>query len=179
MKQLTVKDILGNGLASELDSLFTLMSVSEEEIARAQRAWPRAADRIWHSFSLLKPTLTLTYRTEVYALHCRELLARVASGEDTRPGTAVECCAALAEISQRAPLTTAAAGLYARMWDKAGLPPVDLARVHYEALKGDVIDDQERFLRAGVRQGWRSLPEQTEHVPACPFTLAQSQAVAA
>jgi hypothetical protein len=63
-------------------------------------------------------------RTEfVYRSHCRELLDRAARGEDTRPGTAAECCIALSETSLRVPLRTSAAGLYARMWTRAQFPP--------------------------------------------------------
>jgi hypothetical protein len=69
----------------------------------------------------------------------------VARGEETRPGTAAECCIALSDTSLKVPLNTSAAGLYARMWLLAGLPPVELsnASAHYEAHEGSLIDDHE------------------------------------
>ncbi len=85
-------------------------------------------------------------RTEpVDRAHCRELLDRVARGEDTSPGTAAECCIAAAETCLHVPPSTTAAGLYARLWRLAGLPPVELtdASEHDEALEGSLIDEHE------------------------------------
>jgi hypothetical protein len=135
------------------------MAWAEEEIDAATRRHP-AADRIQRSFPLLRPT-TAQMRTEVvYRSHCRELLDRVAVSEDTRPGTAAECCLALSETSLHVPLRTSAVGLYARMWRLAGLPPAPLtdASEHYEALDGALIDDNEAWLRHKLRQDWRVLP---------------------
>ncbi|GIH16129.1 hypothetical protein [Rugosimonospora africana] len=142
-----------------LDPIFDAMSVAEDEISAAQQRHPDAADRIWRSFPLLRPTDGLTTNNLVYRAHCRELLDRVAAGANTKPGTAAECCWALCEVSQRVPLNTTAAGLYSRMWRLAGLPPVNLADNggHYEALAGGQIDDYEAVLRQRLRQDWRAL----------------------
>ncbi len=146
-----------------LGSAFDAIRLAEDEISAAQKRHPGAADRIWDSFLLLTPTNDLLTRNDlVFRSHCQELLDRVAAGTDTRPGTAAECCVALCEISQRTPLTTAAAGLYARMWQHAGLPPTELGdtTVHYEALEGALIDDHEQILRTKLRQPERQLPPQ-------------------
>ncbi|WIN00016.1 hypothetical protein ACTOB_003691 [Actinoplanes oblitus] len=148
-------------LQHDLRSVFDAIDIAEEEITTAQRRHPKAADRIWRSFLLLRPpTDALTRNDLVYRAHCRELLDRVAAGADTRPGTAAECCVALCEVSLRVPLNTSAAGLYARMWKLADLPPIDLAdaSTHYEALEGALIDDQETMLRQKLSQDWRRLP---------------------
>lgn len=145
-----------------LTSIFAAMTIAEEEIEAAQDRHPHAADRIWRSFTLLTPTSDLLTRNElVYRSHCREILDRVAAEADTRPGTAAECCVALCEVTLRTPVTTSAAGLYARMWQKAGLPATTLAdmSVHYEALEGDAIDTHERELRARLRQAGRRLDD--------------------
>jgi hypothetical protein len=136
------------------------IELAEEEISAAQRRHPAASDRIWRNFRLLQPPADgLTRNDLVYRAHCRELLDRVAADADTRPGTAAECCLALCEVSLRVPLNTGAAGLYSRMWRLAGLPPVVLADagVHYEALEGALIDEQEAMLRRRLQQPWRQL----------------------
>lgn len=149
-----------NDVSRALDSLSGNLTWAEAEIDAAQRRHPTAADRIWRSFLLLRPTHRLMGTESVHRAHCRELLNRVARGEDTRPGTAAECCIALSVTSLQVPLNTAAAGLYARMWRPAGLPPIELtdAGEHYEALEGSAIDDHEAWLRGKLRQPWRALP---------------------
>jgi hypothetical protein len=71
-------------------------------------------------------------------------------------------CLLAREASLRAPLTTAATGLYVRMWSKAfhnlGVWQIPQGE-HYEALEGAQIDDLERQTRAriGKRASWRTL----------------------
>ncbi|MBG0568803.1 hypothetical protein [Actinoplanes aureus] len=137
---------------------FQAMELAEEEITKAVRTYPHAEAHIQKSFTLLRPAdLDLLRSTDVYRAHCRELLHRVATGADTRPGTAAECCLALAEISRRVPLNTSAAGLYARMWKQAGLPQAPLADAaeHYEAITATTIDEFEAQLRSKLAQPWR------------------------
>jgi hypothetical protein len=148
-------------LRSGLEPVFRTMVWAEDEIEAAQRRHPNAADRIWHSFLLLRPTSELMGTEPVYRAHCRELLDRVVRGEDTRPGTAAECCIALCETSLKVPLSIGAAGLYARMWTRAQLPPVELTdnSEHYEALEGALIDELEAWLRKKLGQHWRALSD--------------------
>jgi len=146
--------------------------LAEEEILTAMARHPAAADPIWHTFPLLVPTGAKVGLTEaVYRGHCRELLDRVALRADLRPGTAVECCVALCEVSTAVPLNTVAAGLYHRVWALAGLPKMG-NREHYEALRSSEIDDAERMLRAKLSQPWRQLPKVLEHRASCPVGLA-------
>jgi hypothetical protein len=142
-----------------LDPLFDAMEWAEDEIDAATRRHPAAADRIQRSFLLLRPSSPQMRTEAVYRSHCKELLDRVAAGEDTRPGTAAECCLALSETSLKVPLRTSAVGLYARMWRLAGLPPAPITDLteHYEALDGALIDDNEAWLRNKLRQDWRTL----------------------
>lgn len=136
---------------------------ADDQIDAAARRHPKAADRIRRSFPLLRPTYPLMRNPTLYRSHCRELLDRVARGQDTRPGTAAECCIALAEVSLRVPLSTSAVGLYSRMWRRAGLPNAALteASVHYEAIDRTLIDDHEAQLRRKLSQPWRVLPPAT------------------
>ena len=150
-----------------LDPLFDAMEWAEDEIDAAKRRHPAAADRIWRSFLLLRPSSPQMHTEVVYRSHCRELLDRVAAGEDTRPGTAAECCLALSETSLKVPLRTSAVGLYARMWRLAGLPPAPITDLteHYEAIDGELIDDNEAWLRTKLRQDWRVLRPAGESSP--------------
>ena len=140
------------GIFAVMASAFELVEWAEEEIETARARHPQHADRIHHSFLLLRPNTGLDrMKSEmVYRSHCRELLDRVAAGEDTRPGTAAEVCCAMLNTSLLAPLTSAATGLYMRMWHAAGLPEVDgftEASRHHEALEKPTIDDHEQFAR--------------------------------
>src|SRR5260370_14792490 len=85
--------------------------VAEDEIAQAAAGHPQAADALFHSFRLLLPAFEAkAWHTEfVLRAHCRELLERVASGQDTRPGTNAECLLAVAQVAMEVPLNGAAA----------------------------------------------------------------------
>lgn len=148
----SLDELLGRGLLATLGGLFDSMCWAEEEIEKARARHPRHADRIHHSFTLLSPNPSLEgIGTEfVYRSHCRELLDRVAAGADTRPGTAAEVCCLMVTTSQAAPLSSAAAGLYMRMWRAAGFPSQPAfteAGRHHEALESSIIDDLEQLAR--------------------------------
>lgn len=155
----SLTDIIAT-LAKQLDPEFDAMVVAEEQIDAAKLRHPAAPDRIHRSFVLLRPTDALMGYPRLYRAHCAELLDRVARGEDTRPGTAAECCIALIRTGHLAPLRASAFGLLARMWLQTGLPPSPLgdSSEHYEALHGTVIDDDEAWLRHRLRQPWRVAP---------------------
>ncbi|GLX06704.1 hypothetical protein Misp03_36310 [Microbispora sp. NBRC 16548] len=135
--------------AQDLDVLFEQMDWAENEIAAGIRRHPASADLLFHSFTLLRPTSRHMATEFVYRAHCRELLDRAATGQDTRFGTAVEVCCACCDSSQLAPLTSPAAGLYLRMWGMAfpGLPMFADSHGHHEALEGTQIDELETKLR--------------------------------
>jgi hypothetical protein len=142
---------------------------AEEEITAAAARHPAAAAAVDAGFRLLAPTHPLFRTEDLYRAHCAELLDRIARGADTRPGTAAECCAVLSEVSLEVPLPTHAAGLYARMWSRAGLRPAALADMatHYEAIAATQIDDLETELRHRLRQDWR-IPRELRHVDQKP-----------
>jgi hypothetical protein len=146
-------DALLNIMQKTRDNLYPVfrqMDWAEEEIAQARQRHPTMTDTLYHSFTLLTPTHDLMKTEVVYRAHCRELLDRVASVQDTRPGTAIEVCCACSATSALAPLTSPAAGLYMRTWTAAGLPELqsfDDRHGHHEALEGPIIDDLEREAR--------------------------------
>lgn len=136
---------------------------AEEEIQKACAQHPREADRIWHTgISLFFPTHERMKLELVYRAHCRELLARVVAGEDTRPGTAAEVICLMHNTSLLSPLTSAATGLYMRMYQKAGLPEIpEFAEmlVNYEAIERFRIDDHEAEAREKLAVPSRVVPK--------------------
>jgi hypothetical protein len=154
---------------SQLGPIFQQMEWAEEEIELAQRLHPVQADLLWTTCRLLVPTHELMRTEFVYRSHCRELLERVADGQDTRPGTSAEVAIACSQTSLLAPLTTSGTGLYLRAWAKA-FPDRPIADdssdrlAHHEALKGDVVDEHEAMVRRKLSQPLRRLDgaKQTE-----------------
>ncbi len=78
---------------AEVTGAAALVDVAEDEIEQAAVRHPQAADDLFHCFRLLVPAFEArAWGTEfVLRAHCRELLERVAAGQDTRPGTNAEC----------------------------------------------------------------------------------------
>jgi hypothetical protein len=154
-----MEGILGGGVFGMLAGLFERMDWAEDEIKAAQRRHPAQADLMWHSFKVLCSSHELMGTEFVYRSHCRELLGRVAAGQDTRPGTSAEIACACADASQVAPLTETAAGLYSRMWAVAfpdhGDDSFTETREHYEALHAGQITELEAWSRRKLAQSDR------------------------
>jgi len=165
-------EVLDDPIIGAFYSAMQRIEWAEEEIESMGQAHPEHADRIWHSFALLRPTHDLMKTEFVYRSHCRELLQRIVAGEDTRPGTAAESCIACCETSQHAPLNIGGVDFYMRMWSKASFPDLGFPREHHEAIAGEVIDGHERELRRRLSCDWRQLPKVITHSPQCPATRA-------
>jgi hypothetical protein len=149
-KENTLRELLGDTHNVILDTLDCL-EWSEEEIQAAMRRHPRVADTLWHSNMLLRPHGDRRLMTEfVFRAHCRELLERVAAGEDTRPATDAEICSATLAIAARTPIRTTAFGMYMRLWHKV-FPSKEILRpdeiAAYETVRGQKMDDLERETR--------------------------------
>lgn len=146
-------------------ALFDQMKWADEEIVTAQVRHPECADKLDRAFPLLKTVHELMANETVYRSHCREILDRVARGQDTRPGTAAEICVMMAQITQATPVSTAASGLYMRAWKLAGLPGDQFGELpHYEAIKGSEIDEFEAVSRRKLADPDRTLRVE-EHSP--------------
>ena len=157
----TLEEIV-NETSLQLGPIFAQMEWAEDEIEQAQYRHPDQAALLWTTFRLMVPTQDLMRTEFVYRSHCRELLERVARAQDTRPGTAAEVTIACCHTSQLAPLNSTGSGLYMRMWAKAfpdrpAFEDVAERLEHYEALKGDAMDDQEATMRQKLGQAWRTL----------------------
>lgn len=148
-------DVLGRVVArarAEADAGLAAVLWTEAEIRLAAGRHPGAENELFHANWIVIPAIfSPAWGTEfVYRGHVRELLERVAAGLDTRPGTAAECCIAMAEVARAVPLHGAAAGFYLRMWSRAfhghALFDPSLA-AHYEAAHRPGMDRHERYVR--------------------------------
>jgi hypothetical protein len=155
----------------------------DDAVRAAQARHPAQALALWHGFQLLAPTHPrMTGGAPfVFAGHCRELLDRLAAGADTRPATAAEVVLACAGASQLAPLNPTGHGLYLRAWhlafpDQEVMPDGE----HYEAIRGDEIDQALGGLRRKMTAAWRVMDPATEcdgehwgePVTGCPYAAA-------
>ncbi|MFE3105300.1 hypothetical protein [Nocardia tengchongensis] len=159
----TIEEIVAE-IHDSFGNAFEQMRWGEEEIAAAQARHPARADELWHSFILLSPIHKLMSHELVYRAYCREILDRVATGKDTRRGTAIEVLLVMKETSLVAPLSTAAAGLYFRMWQAANMPDIDpegntADLTNYEAIAGREMDEMEAEVRRRILRSERVLPE--------------------
>lgn len=144
---------------NSLNEILETMEWAEEEIESARNSHPDIADTLHHSFSLLVPSSELMSTEFVYRSHAAELLERVAAGGDTRLATASEVCCVLCTVSQVAPLSSAASGLYCRMWAMAfpDKPMFWESGTHHEALEGSRIDGLETIARRKASVADRTL----------------------
>jgi hypothetical protein len=147
-----VGELLGEGLTRNLEGLFELMGYAEEEIAAAGG---QEDDPVWRSFKLMNPSEMLLRTEIVYRAHCRELIERVKTGQDTRPGTDAEM------MSQSAPLNRSAVGLQLRLFKRRLPEQFDLLGVDLAQYEGDAweIDEYEATLRRKLTDRDRRLQE--------------------
>ncbi|MFE3506435.1 hypothetical protein [Kitasatospora sp. NPDC059160] len=165
-------------LESAFAPLFATMEWAEEEIQEGQARHGERGQkesRIWReSFALVKPTHDRLSRAEMlYRAHAAELINRVATGQDTRPGTTAEMIAVLMDSSAAAPLNSAAVCLYMRLFSRA-FPEQFAQHIAeaieldaYESVHGRRADEYEAEMRHKLAQEWRvTKDQQTPKAPA-------------
>ncbi|ONH52920.1 hypothetical protein CcI49_32845 [Frankia sp. CcI49] len=144
-------DQLVAGYINLVTTAMSALDWAEEEITQAIARHPRKRDQLFHSYPALVPTTILFPVEFVYRGHFREILERVATGKDARPGTAAEACCLLTEVSKSTPFPSYGYGLYFRLWAKAFPDHATIAADsqigHYEALFGPKIDELEGDIR--------------------------------
>jgi hypothetical protein len=99
--------------------IFENMEIAEEEITAAIKRHKQKQQEINGAFGILWPTVFLKANgnKKLYRWHCKELLERVAAGdEDTRPGTKAEVISMISETSYKAPLTSEWGALYGQLF---------------------------------------------------------------
>ncbi len=117
-------DLLGD-LAPTVRTIFERMEIAEEEIQRAQVIYPHKADRIWDSFTYLRPSpILIPHTSHLYRAHVRELITRVALADgdlrkkELEAATDAELCCVFCAVSQALPLQSDAVAAYQRVFKK-------------------------------------------------------------
>ena len=161
------------GEVNTISGIFKRMDIAEQEIAAAQERHPEKAGLLWECFALCKPPSLLDGKADVmYRAHCRELLERVATGEDVAEPTDAELTAAFSVVSLVTPLTDAATFAYVQLFQSVfdDIPP-DLAEVMYkitsglDMAKGDSIRHEASELIDGLKRRLsteRKVPQEAE-----------------
>jgi hypothetical protein len=156
-------DLLGiftPGEANTISGIFKRMDIAEQEIAAAQERYPEKADLLWECFAMCKPPDLLDGKADVmYRAHCRELLERVAEGEDVAEPTNAELMAAFSLVSPATPLTDAATFAYVQLFRSVFDDiPSDLAEVldkianGLDMAKGESIRHEANVLIDGLKR---------------------------
>lgn len=122
-------DIL-NKLQRQLHGIFEYMDWAEDEIEKAcKQADLHARPLLFGSFLTLRPLMDMPQM--LYRLHCRELLKRIAAGDDYTAPTLGEVGTLIYEMSLVTPLQTRAAAVYLRIVRQV-LTPAQLRRYGLE-----------------------------------------------
>lgn len=97
---MTLQDVFDNfgPVKNVFTRAFEDMAIAEEEIRRAKQVHPEHSEDMEKAFILLKRTDVLKSE-ELYRRHMREILKRVANGQDCRLATKAEVLASLSEFS--------------------------------------------------------------------------------
>lgn len=102
-----LEEIVAGTRLGTVGRVLNLVQVAEEEIASATTAHPAKAKELRAAFQdYLFPGELANFSADVYRSHAREVLGRVARGEDVSPGTDAECLVALSLASLKAPLAS-------------------------------------------------------------------------
>lgn len=145
-----LKGLLGNESAL-VRYMFEAMDIADRIIG----------DRGEPLFPILRPTEPLALKSlDAYRHHCRELIARVEAGEDTRPATDAELLCACLDASLIAPPTSLYGGLIGMLCVRVlgDLPPgLEVTGGPREPYPG-AYDEELATLRRRFRQDWRRLP---------------------
>ena len=100
----------------QVQNTFKFIEIAEQEIERAQRRHPEQASQLHRTFSFIRPDHFINYHPTIYRHHCRELLERIATGADTRPGTLAEAAIAIMQVTLATPVQRDVAILYGRLF---------------------------------------------------------------
>lgn len=134
-------------LPSGIGSIFGMMEIAEDEIARAKEHYPDREKEIHAAFGVMCPPARMEQRPALYRVFAREICERIARGQIAATAintiTDAEMLNALAETSLRVPLNRPGYALYAELFCKYRdiLDP-----------KGQIDFPTERYDYAGQRE---------------------------
>lgn len=102
-----LEEIIAGTRLGTVGRVLNLVEVAEEEIAAAVKDHPAKTKELRAAFSEhLFPGELGNFSADVYRSHAREILGRIARGEDVSPGTDAECLVALSLASLKVPLAS-------------------------------------------------------------------------
>lgn len=140
-------DLLPAPMGSVVSEVFRCMEVAEEEIETTGLT----AEQRREAFGILVPSGPLRGKAvEVYRAHVREILGRLARGEDLKPGTDAECLCACLYAAGDAPLRQEGQAvtewLFARVFPERAAAVIgeDRARERWD---GQVLEDVAQLRR--------------------------------
>jgi hypothetical protein len=145
---------IGDGLVSVIGMCFDQMQWAEDEIKKAQERHPEQAELIWNQFMLLHTPIPMPVE-RVYRSHARELLERVAVGEDTTEATNAELAVICSEASLQGPLDPVGVLVYTRVFRRAFPEMGERLLGDYDTLEADfgqAADKLERAMREEAHQ---------------------------
>lgn len=93
------------------------MDIAEDEIAAGKLRYPLQADLINDSFRYLVPT-ECVHTDTLFRAHAREIVDRVAKGDDVRPGTTAEVIGAISKLTVVAPPSRELTLLYMKLFSQ-------------------------------------------------------------
>ena len=105
---------------STINTVFSYMAIVESEISIAQCQYPDKSDTLHDAFITCGDVSSEMYQVseKVFRSHTREILCRVAQGQNIRPATKAEILLALHATSLRTPLIPDAVALYVRLFEE-------------------------------------------------------------
>ena len=161
-------DLVGlGGYANAFERAFEMMKFVEAEILEAMRRHPEERVKLWNAFKLMAPSnvFEATHAEEVYRYHVREILERVANGEDTRPGTRAEVCLMISKMTQASRLQDDVEVLGLTIADEI-FPGKDLLAEGRRASYPGALEETERHFRKKLAVEDRVLVVKREELPA-------------
>lgn len=141
-----LEEIIAGTRLGTVGRVLNLVEVAEEEIARASAATPEKTKELRAAFQEhLFPGELANFSEDVYRSHAREILGRVARGEDVSPGTDAECLVALSLASLKAPLASghlaAMESVFAKVYPNHKETKAPIGREAFEGETAEILTE--------------------------------------
>lgn len=147
MKQIEIIELLPPGSWQQIRKAFSNMAIVEDEIATYKVKYPEKVTHLHRAFLACGDVDSAMYALcdSVFLSHVREILERVATGKDLRPGTRAELLTLLHSFSLKTPLTADSFLLYKRLFE-ATVGPLDAGDYNPGESYAGAIDELERIM---------------------------------
>lgn len=144
MKQLEAL-LEGAAVGVSIGQVFSCMGIAEEEISAYQRRHRSRAQKANRAFRWLLPSDLLRGKSEkVYRAHVRELIDRVARGQNPIPLTKAEVLSLLSAQSLIAPLAAQYSACMGKLFRDLGLGDVEATPEPWKGASEELLDELRR-----------------------------------